>query len=321
MRIVQKMLFAAAGMAIWTPSMSAELGGKDVGVYGNAWVDYVMEHPKTFDFFVYQARLLNTPADEISGKVKEFKAKGVPVVLDMQFYENSAQRGVREGAPPMKDVKHYEDLYAKVLNDVPRDAVPVITIDEENVYWGGRAEFLGELYKTLKARFPERSFYQWYSPRLKPSIAIPGETWPNLPADGWIIDQYAVSGDKFASYIASVKHLDKPLLAVMWTVPQWRPGDTSRHVDTEWWDTKAWKTFYSQVATYKKYDVPIALYAATPRSEGSAANAALYQSGNECDRKFFEALLSVTLPALRSGQHVAEEIPRQRPSWIPGHCG
>jgi hypothetical protein len=42
---------------------------------------------------------------------------------------------MREGAPPMKDVRHYADLYAHVLDHLPRDAVPLITIDEENVYW------------------------------------------------------------------------------------------------------------------------------------------------------------------------------------------
>jgi len=321
MRFGQKMLLAAAGMAIWTPCVTEALDGNDVGIYGNAWADYVLEHPRDFDFFIYQARLLNAPEGEIPDKVKAFKAAGVPVVLDMQFYANSAQRGMREGAPPMKDLRYYEDLFATVLDHVSRDAVPLITIEEENVHWDGRAEFLSDLYKAVKARFPERSFYQWYSPRLQPSIAIPGETWPDLPADGWVIDQYAVYGDKFASYITSVKRLNKPLLAVMWAVPQWRVADQSRRLDTEWWDKKGWKIFYSQLATYRKYDVPIALYAAAPRAEGDASNVALYQSDNDCDRKFFAALLAVTLPALRSDQRVAAEIPRQKPSWIPGHCG
>jgi hypothetical protein len=321
MRFKSLVPIATALVVAVTPPAARAADGQDVGVYGNAWERYVLEHPNDFDFFIFQARTQRAAADEIPGKVKAFADAGVSVVLDMQFFEDTLQRGMREGAPPMKDMAHYEGLFASVLDNVPRDAVRLITIEEENVHWGGRAEFLADLYRALKADYPHFSFYQWYSPRRKPSIAIPGKTWPALPADGWVVDQYAIFGEDFDTYIGEMKRVGKPLLGVVWAVPQWRVADKARKLDTEWWDEKGWKMFYSQVATYRKYDTPIALYASAPRGERSDGSVALYESENACDKKFFAALLARTLPVVRSDKDIGLGIPRARPAWIPGHCG
>ena len=291
-----------------------------VGIYDKTWGDYVLEHPKVFDFIIYQARLQKRGAGEIVPELKEIAAAKVGLIVNVQFYEERAQRGNREGAPAMLEPQHYEGLFASLLDATHGLPLGGLTIEEENIYWDGRAEFLSDLYTRVKRRYPDYTFYQWYSPRRKPSIAIPGKTWPSLPADGWVIDQYGIYGKDFQDYIGQMKALNKPLLAVVWASPQIRVGDHTASRDDKWWDAKGWQMTYSQLAVYQKYDVPVTFYMFAPR-DGSEANTPLYQSKESCDTRFVEAFTSKTVPMVRSKQPIRLEIPKRRPEWIPGHCG
>jgi hypothetical protein len=292
-----------------------------VGIYDKAWGDYVLDHPEDFDFIIYPARLQKRGADQIVPELKQIAEAGVDLIVNVQFYEEKAQRGNREGASAMHEPQHYEDLFASLLDATHGIPISGLTIEEENVFWDGRAEFLSDLYKRVKKRYPDYTFYQWYSPRRKPSIAIPGKTWPSLPADGWVIDQYGIYGKEFQAYIGEMKALNKPLLAVLWASPQIKVGDRKVARDKDWWEAKGWKMFYSQLAVYQKYDVPLTFYMFAPIDEGSKGNTPLYQSKDECDRRFVTAFTSKTLPMIRSKKPIRLEIPKRRPDWLPGYCG
>jgi hypothetical protein len=239
----------------------------------------------------------------------------------MQFYTERAQRGIRDNAKAVEPTDYYVNMFAAVLDKVPDLPMDAVTIEEENIYWGGRAEFLSEMYQRLKERYPARQFYQWYSPRRKPSIAIPGKTWPDLPSDGWVVDQYGIYGKEFEDYIDQMKALDKPLIAVVWASPQWKVGDKMKRHNMEWWDDLGWKYLYSHLATYRKHDVPVTFFMFTTEEGKSEQTIPLFLSKDPCDQKFVQAFVAQTLPMVRSGQRIPLKIPARRPAWIPGHCG
>jgi hypothetical protein len=293
----------------------------DPGIYGTAWARYAREHPDQFEFLIYQARLHKAAAGGIPQELKSLNAAGVRLVVDMQFYTERAQRGIREGAPPMEKPEYYVDMFAGVLDRVGDMPIEALTIEEENIYWDGRAEFLADMYHRLKTKYPQRDFYQWYSPRRKPSIAIPGKTWPDLPGDGWVVDQYGIYGQEFDDYIGQMKALKKPLIAVVWASPQWKVGDKSKSHNKIWWDKQGWKMLYSHLATYRRFDVPISFYMFTTEEGESEQTIPLFQSKDQCDQKFFDAFLKQTLPMVRSGQNIPLRIPGRRPAWMPGYCG
>jgi hypothetical protein len=318
---IRSLAAAAALAALAAPCAAESLRFSDPGIYGTAWVPYALDNPDHFDFLIYQARLHKAGAASIPEALKALSDAGLRLVVDMQFYTERAQRGIRDEAPPMRETDYYVDLFAAVLDRVAAMPIDALTIEEENVYWGGRAEFLGEMYRRLKQRYPQRSFYQWYSPRRKPSIAIPGKTWPDLPSDGWVVDQYGIYGEEFEEYIGQMKALNKPLIAVVWASPQWKVGDKSKTHDQEWWDKQGWKMLYSHLATYRKHDVPVTFFMFTTEEGESEQTIPLYQSKDQCDQKFLEAFVRNTLPMIRSGQRIQLRIPERRPAWIPGHCG
>jgi hypothetical protein len=302
---------------------AASLRFTDPGIYGTDWVRYALQKPDSFDWLIYQARLQQAGADRIPSELESLNKAGIRLVVNMEFLTKD-QRGMQgiQAGPKLEEPPHYVDMFASVLDRVGAMPIEALTIEEENLYEGGRGEFLGDLYSRLKEKYPNHNFYQWYSPRLTPSIAIPGKTWPNLPSDGWVVDQYGIYDKEFAEYIGQMMDLHKPLLGVVWACPQWRVGEHAKKHDEQWWDNKGWKMMYSQLATYRKYDVPVSFFMfANEDGPNGRKTVALYQSKDQCDQKFLDAFVSGTLPMIRSGKSIPAAIPKQRPAWIPGHCG
>ena len=75
------------------------------------------------------------------------------------------------------------------LSHVDVDEIYAITLGEEHIFWDGRHEMLVDLYNQVKEKFPDLPVYQWYSPTFW-GTDWPGFTWPWLPADGWVVDEY-----------------------------------------------------------------------------------------------------------------------------------
>jgi len=312
-------LFATLTLAA-TAAAGAESHYGSVGIYGNAWLNYALKQPKVFDTFMYQGRLTKTPPEQIAADLRRISGAGMSVFLDAQFFETGDQRGAREGAPPLRDLSYYEGAFAPLLtqNDLKIDNV---AIEEENIPEGGHAELLSGLYQNLKQRYPSQSFYQWYRPRRLPTPPIPGGEWPNLPADGWVIDQYALEGKDFVKYVHSIKALGKPVMLIVWACPQWKIGDHTRSINTSWWNEKGWRIFYSQIAIASHEDLPTMFFMFARASGDKQGTTPLYRSTDQCDAKFLDRFVADTIPAIKSGKRLPLEPPSQRPDWIPGGCG
>jgi hypothetical protein len=312
-------LFAALTLVVQSAA-NAESRYGDVGIYGSAWLNFALEQPKVFDMFMYQARLTKAQPDKVAADLRRLSAAGTKVILGAQFFDTRDERGAREGAPPLRELSYYEGLFAPVLSrsDLKIESV---AIEEENIPWGGHAELLTGLYQSLKQRYPSQNFYQWYRPRRLPTPPIPGGEWPNLPADGWVIDQYALEGDGFLKYARAIKALGKPVLLVVWACPQWKIGDRGRSVNTSWWNERGWQIFYSQIAVASQEDLPTMFFMFARASGDKEGTTPLYRSTDQCDAKFLERFIADTVPFIKSGKRLPLAPPSRRPDWIPGGCG
>jgi hypothetical protein len=312
-------LLLGAAIAGISCTATAAQGYGGAGIYGSAWVDFVVKHPKAFDSLMYQARLAKMPPDAVKSDLRRISRAGIKVIVGAQFFGSRDERGARNGAPPLREQAHYEGLFAPLLDD-PELKVEFYAIEEENVPWGGHAELLSGLYRALKQKYPQQNFYQWYRPRRLPAPPIPGKEWPDLPADGWVIDQYALEGEKFEDYVGAIKSLGKAVHTVIWACPQWRVGDRKRSINTTWWDEKGWKVFYSQLAVASREDLPTTFFMFA-RSAAGQGTTPLYKSEDKCDARFLQRFLSDTVPVVNAKTRLPLRVPEKRPPWIPGGCG
>jgi hypothetical protein len=315
MRLYLSMLSAIIAV-VSTAASADSLRNRDVGMYGNAWKQWAVEESGRLDFLILQVQL-DSDLDALVEFVDAARALDTRVVLRLQIHLSKAQRAAVQGAEPLREVNYYVNHYASLLERLKDRRPEAIVIDEENVFWQGRARFLAELYHGFKQRHPQHRFYQWYSGSLK--LNVPGESrWPILPADGWVFDQYSMEDETFGQYVAGMRRLGKPLLAVLWASPNWHVGNKGGKPDDAWWNQAGWKSFYAQLAHSRAHGIPVSFFAFGKSANGRLVP--LWNSSEPCDVAFVEAFTKRTIPMLRSDDKLPVKTPAVRPDWIPGYC-
>jgi len=106
------------------------------------------------------------------------------------------------------------DVVDEFFDDVVKEDVYAITIGEEQIFWESREAQLNRLYEEIKARHPDLPVYQWYSPSSQGSI--PGQSWPNLKADGWVADEYFLDQPLMEQGMRGFRILRKPIVQIIW---------------------------------------------------------------------------------------------------------
>ena len=262
---------------------------EQIGLYGTSWVPWVvkLENAKRIGFIIYQVTPKSSIADIINF-LQECKKVNIKVVLDIEFYLDYEQRANTHTAKPLGSIEHYESIFARVLDNIIDFPVEAVTIEEENVYWSGRAEFLSNLYYRLKKRYPDIKFYQWYTPSKQ--LNIPGKEWPDLPSDGWIIDQYVMSGDMYEKYIQGIVALGKPIISIVWASPNWKVGQKGRVIDNGWWNKEGREIVQQQIVVNKKYNIPTTFYMFWLNEDRVLLP--LWKVKDKCVQKFFYDLFS-----------------------------
>ena len=294
------------------------------------------------DFHILQAPLRRS---EMAAEwLEALHSAGIQVFIDGRFYLSGEQRRADEGSDDLESVDWYLEGFEEVLAGATTTIG--VSIEEENV--PRRAEFLETLYHELTAAHPEHDFYQWYSPTQR--LNVPGcGPWPELPAAGWVFDQYFHTYDRcsepvrcsegggvpetvdcsgslrsaYEEYVLAMRKLDGPLLSNVWASPNWVPGP--RRVSPDWWNEEGWKTFYLQVAVNKKYGIPTAFFSfflSPPESGSEWVVTALFAVADERygrAQRFWTRFVATTLPHLRSSAVIDTTIPAARPSWIPAY--
>ena len=212
---------------------------RDAGLYVGTAHGYMLG-PTPFAFTIEQVSRGSSP-DEVRDRVEKLNANHKRVVIDFFLYEKSDEQA--------KPATEYMAMLDGFLAKITIAHVYAITLAEENIFWNGHGEMLAELYKLVKAKYPELAVYQWYSP----GAGAPGFDWPWLPADGWLIDEYCMPGPQFEKLVRKYTILDKPLIHIAWAAPGWKEFAT--------WD-KVWD---SQLAICRRYNVPISFFCWWPK--------------------------------------------------------
>ena len=251
-RLALLALWVAAGPAGASAAPASPLPGprqpltfRDMGLYGG-WNDYWLSDACPFGFFIVQAWV--DPKGEISAHgmeresnwgqwLKRARARGKRIIADV------TPRGWKSSKTPLEDFKKALDVF---MAGVDESRIYCITLDEENIYWNGHLDVLRQVYAYAKAKY-RVPVYQWYSPAAGP----PGFGWPQLPADGWLIDEYAHGGASFERFIRSYAVHQLPVVHIVWGSPLMREFD---------WEKAGDPAFDWQIAVCRKYDIPCSFF-------------------------------------------------------------
>ncbi|MEX1231998.1 MAG: hypothetical protein WEB58_17270 [Planctomycetaceae bacterium] len=144
---------------------------------------------------------------------------------------------------PLRDIDVYWQRLDTFLARMPLEDFHGVVLAEENVSGGGRAEVLAELYRRIKAKY-DVAVYQWWSP----SGVVP--TW-NIPADGWIIDEYFVAGPRFRRIVQRYLVTGAPLVVMPYAA--WSTGEPT-------WSPARWQSLEDQLQICREYNLPTAFF-------------------------------------------------------------
>lgn len=144
---------------------------------------------------------------------------------------------------PLRDIDVYWQRLDTFLAAMPLHDFHGIVLAEENVAGGGRAEVLAELYRRIKKKY-DVPVYQWWSP----SGTVP--TW-NIPADGWVIDEYFISGPTFRRIVQRYLVTGVPLVVMPYAA--WSTGEQP-------WTPATWQSLEDQLQVCREYNLPTAFY-------------------------------------------------------------
>jgi len=217
----------------------------NMGAYGG-WNDYWLSDDCPFDFFIVQAWVTpkkETQAHGMSGEstwgqwLKRAREQGKRVVAVV------TPVGWKEAKDPLAYFKAGIDLF---MQQVDENLLYAVTLDEENIYWNNHAELLRKLYRYTKENY-NVPVYQWWSPYAGP----PGFGWPNLPADGWLIDEYAHGDVSFEYFIRSYVVHQLPVIQIVWAAPLMTAFN---------WEKAGDPAFDWQLRVARKYDIPSSFF-------------------------------------------------------------
>lgn len=144
---------------------------------------------------------------------------------------------------PLREFDVYWQRMDKFLAAMPLNDFHGIVLAEENVSGGGRAELLKKMYQRIKEKYPVQ-VYQWWSP---------GGTVPswNIPADGWIVDEYFVGGRRFRRIVQRYLVTGAPLIVMPYA--EWGRGQPP-------WSPATWQRLEDQLQVCREYNLPTAFY-------------------------------------------------------------
>jgi len=227
------------------PGPREPLTFRDMGLYGG-WNEYWLSDDCPFDFFIVQAWV--DPAGRVSAHgmesksewgrwLKRARAKGKRIIADV------SPTGWAKAPDAAATFKAGLDAF---MQSVDESLLYCITLGEENIYWDGHLAVLRDVYTYAKQKY-RVPVYQWYSPYAAP----PGFGWPQLPADGWLIDEYAHGGPSFEQFARAYAVHQLPVVQIVWAAPLMSDFD---------WEKAGDPAFDWQLAVCRKYDIPCSFF-------------------------------------------------------------
>lgn len=231
------------------PGPREPLTARDVGVYGG-WNEEWFREDSPLTYLMVQATITekgnfwwhgNESRDrdaEWNKMLRRARARGLRII---------AVLGTVAGPNDDLDLKNWGRGLDRFLEMVDEDQLYAISISEENIFWNNRVEELKAAYAYGKKK-TDVPIYQWYSPRAH----APGfGAWPHIPADGWLVDEYAHPGPSFEELMRGFSAHQVPVFQIVWAAPSHRSFD---------WDALGEPSFDWQLAVCRKYNIPTAFF-------------------------------------------------------------
>lgn len=229
----------------------------NIGFYGSGWADWLSKNSDDYNLLIYQ---YNNNKSALAAKdLSKLDKSKIRIVARIRVWESKylAKKADSRAVAKYKNIAI--DKAIRSVRDLVAQGVGEGSIDEENIPFAGREVLLNEIYMAIKSEFPSFRVYQWYSPNKK--IMVPGEAWPNLLADGWIIDEYLLDSTDYERLLLRYIGLNKPLISVLWASPTWilrgKYGVEYQGVDSiRKWKADLSAEFYRKLAINIKYRIP-----------------------------------------------------------------
>jgi hypothetical protein len=236
---------AVGGAAEALPGPREPLTFRDMGLYGG-WNEYWLSDACPFNYFIVQAVV--DEQGQLSGHgmgarqswnqwLQRARAQGKRIIADVE---------VVGWAKAENRLAFYQAGLDRFLQGVDASLLYAITLGEENIFWEGHLEILRDLYAYAKSKC-DVPVYQWYSPYA----GAPGFGWPHLPADGWLIDEYAHGGASFERFVRSYAVHQLPVVQIVWGSPL---------MDCFSWKDRGDPAFDWQLAVCRKYGIPCSFF-------------------------------------------------------------
>jgi hypothetical protein len=235
----------------------------NVGLYGG-WNEYLVSKESPFDFLIIQANVIDgkvetwrwhSKGDTFSWNdfLKLARANGKRVIADVDVIITD-ETGQKQSFPNLYNsdkiknplpIERFLEMFDRFFEEVDEEELYAITIAEEHVFWNGQQERLEHAYDYLKKKY-DIPLYQWYTPSQ--TGATPGHNYPNVRADGWMVDEYWLQKPAIEIAMRMYTILQKPAFQIVWAAPD---------MPTLPWSER---TFWDQYETCRKYNVPIAFF-------------------------------------------------------------
>jgi len=265
--------FGIASTPVFSIDARQPLTFRNTGVYGGFAGGIAKESP--FDFLIVQASVLDEglPAEmgqawseqgpQWNSMLHQARGNGKRVIADIGVHlrtEDGGSVSFQQGGPEASKIppEKFMRLFDAFFAAVDEHELYAVTLAEENIFWDGQQEKLEHAYAYLKARY-DVPLFQWWSPSSSDDTT-PGMSWPNLPADGWGVDEYFHAQPLFERAIRGYVVQHKPLFQIIWAAPD--------HPSVPWLP----QTFWDQAYVCRKYNIPMAFFTWVGRNDTSYSN-------------------------------------------------
>jgi len=224
---------------------------KDSGIYG-WWQPYFFECP--FDFLITQAIILpgdfGTPGTNNASDIEH-----IQIWNESLLKARAAGKRVIVVISPGQGEPYTETYYQALeqfLDHVNTEELYAVSLGEENISVPDWVDALGKFYHRIKTKHPDLPVYQWYSCSSRAS-ARPRFSWPLIPADGWLSDEYVATPDDFEQAVRRYRMLGKPFVNIIWASPFY---SSSKQTSVPFHQS----IFDGHLRVSEKYNVPTAFF-------------------------------------------------------------
>lgn len=240
------------GILLATVCLQNPLYGVEVGFYSSSWTQFGIEEGGLGKSFIYQVKY--PPEEAVVQRISKSACdKDIAILFRQEIDPNHT-----DGSLDPVSIDAVSSSIYEAYKNISCSRHSLI-VDEENIYWNGRAAVLEGLYRALTDRL-SIPILQWYSPNKRNNA--PGvNKWPVLSADGWVFDQYTMETGVYEKYVESMRAISERLYSVVWLSPQWEVGAGRRVVNHDYWNEYGKERFVRHVNTNIRNNIPTLFFA------------------------------------------------------------